>query len=212
MSSPWLAIPLADYERHMALAEVAQAQLLADVFAELLDTYRPQSVAVLGCAGGNGFERISAAVTKRVVGVDLNPAYIEALRARFHEQLPGLELIAGDIQSDVTTFAPVELVYAGLILEYVDVALVLGRVRSLLVPPGILGTVIQLPGAHANLVTPSSFASLQSLESCMRLVSPTDLTDMAAAAGYKQIGGRRLESGGRKQFQLQVFQRDQLQQ
>jgi len=30
IASPWLEIPLADYEGHMALPEIAQARMLAD--------------------------------------------------------------------------------------------------------------------------------------------------------------------------------------
>ena len=54
MPNPWLTIPLADYEAHMALAEVAQAQFLARTLGALIDA-RPQarSVAVLGCAGAS---------------------------------------------------------------------------------------------------------------------------------------------------------------
>ena len=69
--NPWLTIPLADYEAHMALPQVGQAQLLADLFAAELHARSPSSVAVLGCAGGNGFER--APSTLRVVGVDVAP-------------------------------------------------------------------------------------------------------------------------------------------
>ncbi len=58
MRNSWLDIPLADYESHMALPYVAQAQLLSDLFAEALQELSPESVALLGCAGGNGFEAL----------------------------------------------------------------------------------------------------------------------------------------------------------
>jgi hypothetical protein len=51
MKNPWLGIALSDYEAHMALPEVGQAQMLADVFAGHLDIRRPGSLAVIGCAG-----------------------------------------------------------------------------------------------------------------------------------------------------------------
>jgi hypothetical protein len=75
MRSPWLDIALADYEGHMGLPEVAQAELLADVFGALLVEHAPRSVAILGCAGGNGFGRISPAVTDRVVDAVTPSAY-----------------------------------------------------------------------------------------------------------------------------------------
>lgn len=203
--NPWLGIPLADYEGHMALAEVGQARLLADIFEGMLRDYRPTSVAVLGCAGGNGFERIDVATTPRVVGVDLNPAYVERLRARFQGRIPGLELMVGDIQRDEVRFPPVDLVFAALLLEYVDVGAVLGRVPSLLTAGGVLGTVVQLPGPAACPVTPSPFSSLQALAPVMRLVPPEELKDLAGTAGYRQIARRRWPSPGGKQFEAQAF-------
>ena len=59
--NPWLTIPLADYEAHMALPQVGQAQLLADLFAAELRERSPSSVAVLGCAGGKRFAVLSFA-------------------------------------------------------------------------------------------------------------------------------------------------------
>lgn len=36
MRNPWLDIPLADYEGHMALPQIAQAKMIADHFESLL--------------------------------------------------------------------------------------------------------------------------------------------------------------------------------
>ncbi len=204
MRNPWLDVPLAEYEGHMALPRVAQAQLLAGVFERILKEHRPSSVAVLGCAGGNGFERIPTATTRRVVAVDLNPIYIEALRARFQRRIPGLELIVGDIQRGVKC-SPVELVYAALVLEYVDVKTVLERIRSLLTEGGRLATVVQLPSATSFPVTPSPFSSIQALAPFMRLVQPDGLKNLAETAGYQEITRWLEESLGGKQFQVQAF-------
>ena len=81
MRNPWFDIPLAEYEGHMSLPEVAQAQLLGNVFEGMLKKYIPKSVAIIGCAGGNGLERISTDITNRVVAVDLNALYVENLCA-----------------------------------------------------------------------------------------------------------------------------------
>ncbi len=205
MRNPWLDIPLADYESHMSLPQVAQARLLADVFDGMLRTHRPQSVAVLGCSGGNGLERIAAATAGRVVAVDINPGYVEAVRARFQQRIPNLELIVGDIQRDEVSFPPVELVYAALLFEYVDVEAVLRRIRSLLTAGGLLGTVVQLSSPTSSPVTPSPFSSLQALAPVMRLVPPAQLRDLAEATGYREIAGWREASPGGKQFQVQVF-------
>jgi len=205
MKNPWLDIPLAHYEGHMALPSVGQTQLLSDVFAGTLSKYVPHSVAVLGCAGGNGFDRISSRVTKRVVGVDLNPDYVQQLRTRFEHRIPLLELFVGDLQTDELAFAPVELVFAGLLFEYVDVETVLARIRPMLCPGGTLLTVVQLPSTAIPEITPSPFGSLSALSSVMRLVAPDLLRQYAMAHGYCETEAQTVEAAGGKTFRVQAF-------
>ena len=76
MKNPWLSIPLEDYEGHMALPDVRQAKMLSNEFEELLRTYSPLSAALIGCAGGNGFEEAHRAGVRCAVGLDINPAYV----------------------------------------------------------------------------------------------------------------------------------------
>jgi hypothetical protein len=130
MANPWLDVPLADYEGHMAWPGIEQAQMLSDIFANALEQFSPKSVAVLGCADGNGFDRIPSSVS-RVVGVDINPRYIAESARRFDGRFESLELIVGDIQSDAFAFAPVEFLFAGLVLEYVNVKTTIARTRSM---------------------------------------------------------------------------------
>ncbi len=207
MNNPWLDIPLSDYEGHMALPEVAQAQLLADLFAEALRTHMPQSVAVLGCAGGNGFERVNTSRTPRVVGVDLNPAYIDVARERFAQRIPRFELYVGDVQRDVFGFAPVELAFAGLLFEYVDVAATLQRIRAMVVPGGSLVAVLQLPST-IDEVTPSPFESLTTLTACMRLVAPETLAKQAATHSFCQTASDVAQAVGGKSFGVVTLRRE----
>ena len=206
MKNPWLEIPLADYEAHMALPSVAQAPLLADILAHALATHAPRSVAVLGCAGGNGFDRIAAAGVERVVGVDINPAYIEQTRVRYGARIPRLELFAADVQTDAPAFAPVDLVFAGLLFEYVDVAVVLERIRAMLHPQGVLSSVVQLPSTTSAEVTPSPYTSLAALAPVMRLVLPARLCELAVARGYREVSARTLDTAAGKRLCVQVFQ------
>ncbi len=205
MRNPWLDIPLADYEGHMALPKVGQAQLLSDLFASALDKYAPRSVAVLGCAGGNGFDRVSSKVTQRVVGVDLNPDYVLHARERFGHRIPLLELFVGDVQKDEFAFAPVELVFAGLLLEYVDADAVLARIQAMLCPGGTLLTVVQLPSTTIAEITPSPFASLGALSSAMHLVRPELLAQLAATHGFHETEAQKLSVVGGKEFKVQAF-------
>ena len=208
MPNPWLSIPLADYEAHMSLPGVAQAPLLADVLARATETYAPRSVAVLGCAGGNGFDGLIAAGVERVVGVDINPAYIEATRARFGARIPRLELFVADVQHDAFAFDPVDLLFAGLLFEYVAVDVVLERIGFMLRPGGVLVSVVQLPSAAAAEVTPSPHVSLAALAPVMRLLPPERLRELAGARGYREESGWTLDTMAGKQLHVQVFTRD----
>ncbi|MDO8959980.1 MAG: class I SAM-dependent methyltransferase [Rhodocyclaceae bacterium] len=204
MRNPWLDIPLADYEGHMAMPGIEQAQLLADIFSGALDEYSPHSVAILGCAGGNGFERISSAI-QRVVGIDINHHFIAAAEARFGGRFKHLELIAGDIQNPEVSFAPVDLIFAGLIFEYVNVAAVIAKTPAMLTAAGKLVTVLQLPLDSDQQVSPSPFARVQTLGKIIRLVPPSLLQEAAESAGYAQLTSREVASRGGKRFQVQVF-------
>lgn len=205
MRNPWLDIPLADYEGHMSLPGIAQAQMLAGILADVVQQFRPPSLAVIGCSGGNGFDRISPAVTKRVVGVDLNPRYVEQARARHEGRFGSLELHVADIREDSLDFPPVDLVFAALVLEYVPVDVFMAGIRPVLGPGGILATVVQLPGASLANVTPSAFASIRSLGSVMRLVPPAEVSRAARLQGCIDAESRVASSAGGKQFQVQLF-------
>ncbi len=208
MDNPWLHIPLADYEAHMASAAVGQAALLADLFSAAVARHRPPSAAVLGCAGGNGFERIDPAVTPRLVGIDLNPDFVAQARTRFAARLPGLELYVGNVQTDAFPCDPVDLIFAGLIFEYVDLAPTLARLRALLRPGGVLVTVVQLPCATMPEITPSPCTSLTRLAPAMHLVPPTDLTRAVATCGYRELQSRTATTPAGKSFQVQEFRHE----
>lgn len=93
MNNPWLTIRLEDYEGHMAMPDVGQAKMLANEFGELLETYAPASVALIGCAGGNGFEEAARAGVTRLVGRHINPIYIANATARYAGRELGLETL-----------------------------------------------------------------------------------------------------------------------
>lgn len=205
MNNPWLQVPLADYEGHMASPGIEQAQMLSDICAGALERFSPTSVAVLGCAGGNGFDRIPISVL-RVVGVDINPRYVAEAGRRFDGRFKSLELIVGDIQNDELAFTPVELLFAGLIFEYVNMELAIARTRAMVDINGRLITVLQLPGTGSRQISPSPFSSVQILAEAMNLVPPLALQEAAGANGYIQLDSRTVTSAGGKQFQVQTFE------
>lgn len=117
IASPWLDIPLADYEGHMALPEIAQARMLADELASAVRWHAPSSVAIVACSGGNGFERLIGTSVERIVGIDINPTHVAAAQMRFGTQFPKLALYVADIQDALLSIMPVELIFAGLIFD-----------------------------------------------------------------------------------------------
>ncbi len=203
-ANPWLSIPAGDYEAHMGSPAVQQLQYLDSVFADLIARYLPCDLAVLGCATGNGFDRIPSD-TRTVIGLDINPEYLKIARARHAEHLPGLQLICADFAGYTPEPRSMDLIYAGLFLEYVDAALVTAQAAVWLRPGGILAVVLQLPSFGANPVTETPYASLRRLEQAMKLVDPDEVRRLAARNGFAELCTRvdTLPTG--KQFCVQVL-------
>ncbi|MBM3315539.1 class I SAM-dependent methyltransferase, partial [candidate division WOR-3 bacterium] len=88
--NPWLHVPAADYEAHMGPQGADQSRPLAELFAGFYRKSRPAALAVPGCATGNGLECVDPAVTKRLVGIDINPEFLRVAA----ERLPRLRGIA----------------------------------------------------------------------------------------------------------------------
>jgi SAM-dependent methyltransferase len=187
MMNPWLRIPASDYEAHMALPEVAQAQALSKLMASVLKEYAPASLAVIGCTTGNGFEHINHNHTRRVVGVDINAAYLAILKTRFAGQIPCLDLIEADITASEFGFDPVAMAFAALVFEYVDVAAALRSIARCLTPGAILVAVLQLPSSESAPVTATRYKSLELLAPIMNLVSPSEFSKMCNSLGLRQI-------------------------
>jgi len=205
MKNPWLTIPLDDYEAHMSLPEVGQAKMLASELGNLLAAYAPNSLALVGCAGGNGFEEAAEAGTTRIVGIDINANYLGVARTRYANRIGGLELYCANIEKDVPQCPPVYMVYVALVFEYVNTTKALRNLRSLCLPNGILAVMLQLPKQGAANVSPSPFHSLKTLSSIMQLVVPEEFRAAAEEEGYCFLCEKviALESG--KRFSLLVF-------
>lgn len=202
--SAWLEIPLEDYEAHMSLPSVGQAQLIAEQLAESVRESAPASVAVIGCAGGNGFERLAR--VSRVVGLDINALYVEKVRERYADGLPGLELFVGDIQSDEALFDPVDLIYAALVFEYVDLRAAMRTLRRHCRPNGVLVALTQLPHESLGHVSVSPYTSLKKLEPAMRLVASEALVGEATRAGFgAHPACRTIATAVGKRFAVHTF-------
>ena len=207
MSNPWLEIPLADYEAHMALPSIGQSQLIADQLDGLVRTFCPHSIGIIGCAGGNGLDRLAGTSVNRVVGVDLNPEYIEQTRRRYEGRFADLELYIADIQTALSLFEPVDLLYVALVLEYVD----LDRTMSVLwrhcKNNGVLAVISQLPHETITEVSPSPYTTLCRLAPVMRLVSRKELQLRAGHTGFCPEHSSTVLSPSGKIFSVETFRR-----
>jgi len=185
--NPWLGIPLEDYEGHMALPGVAQSTYLADALEHFVNSKRVESVAVIGCAGGNGFDRLAAANIRRLVGVDINSDYLAAAKRRYHSCFPDFELVCADICSEQCRYDPTNLAFAALIFEYVNVAASLSALRRLVHAGGYVLAILQLPHPDIASVTPTPFASLARLAPVLQMVAPSEFHNVALQAGFHII-------------------------
>jgi SAM-dependent methyltransferase len=207
MNNPWLDIPAGDYVGHMSSPEVAQYQVLNRLLRDTLRNIRPRSMLVLGCSMGNGFEHVDPGVTSRVVGVDINPVYLQRLVEQFPHPAFALDVRCADLTA--YTFEPeaFELVHAALVFEYVEWSLLLPRVVGTVQSGGVLSVVLQLPSRASPAVTPTRFTSLRALESVFRFVEPDVLVADATALGLHLESRRpeRLESA--KTFEVLSFRK-----
>lgn len=203
-ASPWLNIPLSDYEGHMTAAQVGQLQILADVFADALRLTRPGSVLVLGVAGGNGLDRIDPAVTTRVAGIDIHPGYIEAARTRY----PGAELHCLDLaQHPAEGIEPAALVHGAFVFEHAGTDLCLRNAVTLTSPGGTLSVVLQLPSTQTAAVAATPYASIQNLAGHFRLIDLAWLTARLAEDGLTLHHESRRDLPGGKALWHALFRR-----
>ncbi len=184
MSNPWLTVPLSDYEGHMKSAQVQQLDVLSELFAKALAYCRPSSVAVLGIAGGNGLEHIDRSITKRVIGLDINDAYLAAVRERF-APMSDLQLLRVDLAEQAVDLEPVQLAHAALVFEHAGLSQCLNNALSLVATGGFLSAVLQLPSQIESGVSPSGFSSIQNLKSRFSLIDPQWFVETLGKRNFK---------------------------
>lgn len=170
----------------MGSAGVGQLTVLAELFKSALDRCRPESVALLGVAGGNGLEQIDCAATKRIVGVDINQRYLDEVQRRFGA-LSGLELDCRDLAEREFSLAPVMLVHAALIFEHVGLGLALEHALSLVAPGGRFSVVLQLPSEEEQGIASTSYTSMQTLKQEFVLIDIGEFQRLLEQKGFQVV-------------------------
>jgi len=180
----WALVPAAEYEAYMGPQGVDQLGALSAIFAKVYGAVRPARLAVLGCATGNGLEHVDRAVTRSVLGVDVNIQYLAVARQRFLALGPALELYCEDVLRVRLRPASTDLVHAALLFEWVDPLPLAERIAAWLAPGGACSVVVQLtpPAAPRGVRAPAMEAAVAS----MRLVAPAELRASFRRAGLEE--------------------------
>jgi len=205
--NPWLSIPLADYLGHMGHPRVGQLAILREAFAETLGTAHPTSVLVLGCTDGNGLDCIDPRVTRHVTAVDINPGYLENLRDAHGTRGFELTTTCADAMQLAYPTRGFDLIYAGLILEYLAWESLLPRLAEALTIDGRLSVVIQVPSVREPAVSATPYTSLLRLEPIFSFVQPAQLDRVATSIGLKSEHARLRTTASGKQLACIDFRR-----
>jgi SAM-dependent methyltransferase len=186
-SNPWLQIPLEDYERHMSHHLVAQSTLLDVLTKKYLDEIKPETVIILGVAGGNGLEHIDNKITKGVYGIDINQDYLDITFKRFKQKIPSLQLLKLDITRYPESICKADFIWAALILEYTGIDKALMFCKNNLQKDGHLIVSIQ---SNNNIpsVSQTGIETIKKAGEIFSIVDPEDLLSKAADKGYKLMG------------------------
>jgi SAM-dependent methyltransferase len=203
--NPWLEIAAGDYEGHMGSPQVRQLQMLNQLFKRVLTEIQPESVAVLGCATGNGFEHFDPAITRYILGVDINPAYLEIARQRYSELETRLELKCADLHTDCFGGRQFDLVHAGLVFEHVDAAVVLAHIVKALTPQGRLSVVLQMPNRGLVAVSHTPYTSLEKLAPTMHLFNRDQFASLISQVGFIQAHAELITLPSSKEFFYGIY-------
>jgi hypothetical protein len=206
MRHPWLEIPIGDYESHMALPSVGQAQLLCTALQRTVTRFQPRSLAVFGVAGGNGLEFVERAIVHRVVALDFNPDYLALCSRRYAASFAEFEPVLHDLSQGPPVIAPVECIFAGLVLEYLCVESFSRYLSSLLTPGGRFAALLQLPSPTLPEVSATPFTSLTRLEPAFSFVPPASLHDSLSGHGFLRIADDRYDLDSGKSFYYVSYQ------
>ena len=206
-TNPWLSVDLANYEGHMATPEVGQAALLAEEFKLAVESARPRSLALVGCAGGNGLDSLIGTAIGPVVCVDINSSYLDTLRGRYAGKIPRLETVCTEVEN-LSFRQPLDLIFGGLIFEYtrLDEALIsLSRTLRL---GGKLVALVQMKSVGVATVSSSPYAgTLSEVGAAFTYIDVDTMSSLAAVRGLIETDRkvRTLDSG--KSFTITEYEK-----
>ncbi len=203
---PWLSVTAAEYEALMGPEGLDLLAPLSAAFAQVYRAARPRRLLVLGCGTGAGLEHVDAALTERVVGIDLNLQFLAVARQRHHGLGARLELFCADARTADLPGGEFDLVHAALLAEYLDPEALVAVMARAVAPGGACAVVQRLPGGEpAEEAWPGE--SVQALAAAARLVDPSHLAALFARRGLRRAGAWEVAARGGRRLRAALFRR-----
>lgn len=185
MGNPWEAIGLETYENHMKLDSVRQLQTLNTLMQRQLAACPADTVMILGIAGGNGLEHIRSDQFRKVYGVDINEAYLNAVRERY-AQLESLECLRIDLTAESGKLPETQLLIADLLIEYIGYPAFQRAVLQS--APDYVSCVIQINTDAERWVSDSPYLhEFDGLDAVHHQMDAAALTDAMHEIGYADV-------------------------
>ena len=185
MGNPWEAIGLETYEEHMRLDSVRQLQSLNALMQQQLAACPADTVMILGIAGGNGLEHIRSDQFRKVYGVDINEAYLNAVRERY-AQLESLECLRIDLTTESEKLPEAQLLIANLLIEYIGYPAFQRAVLQS--APDYVSCVIQINTDAESWVSDSPYLhEFDGLDAVHHQMDAAALTDAMHEIGYADV-------------------------
>lgn len=186
MNNPWEEISLEDYENHMRLDTVKQLQAMNEIMKEQFAAYPVTTAMVLGVAGGNGLEHIRTDKYRRVYGVDINSAYLDAVRERYPQLAGVLQCLHLDLVSEAEQLPSAQLVIANLLIEYIGYSAFQKAVLQ--IAPEYVSCVIQINTDVEQWVSDSPYLhAFDRLDEVHHQMDETALSAALQEIGYDEI-------------------------
>ena len=186
MNNPWEKISLNDYENHMRLDTVKQLQEMNAIMKEQFSAYPVETAMILGVAGGNGLEHIRTDKYRRVYGVDINSAYLDAVRERYPQLAGVLQCLHLDLLNEAEQLLQAQLVIANLLIEYIGYPAFQRAVLQ--ITPEYVSCVIQINTDAEQWVSDSPYLhAFDRLDEVHHQMEETALSAAMQEIGYAEI-------------------------
>ncbi len=186
MNNPWEEISLDDYEKHMRLDTVKQLQAMNAIMKEQFAAYPAETAMILGVAGGNGLEHIRTDKYRRVYGVDINSAYLDAVRERYPQLSGVLQCLHLDLLNEAEQLPQAQLVIANLLIEYIGYPAFQKAVLQ--IAPEYVSCVIQINTDAEQWVSDSPYLhAFDRLDEVHHQMEETALSAAMQEIGYAEI-------------------------